>query len=506
MIPAPAMRLSHLLRGAGVRPRTASECDPIIRQVGLDSRSIGKDGLFCALKGLQSDGERFVDQAVRQGAAAVLAGSPRPLDLDPSVAWVEVEDPRMQVAPLSRELYGRPDEALKLVGITGTNGKTTTAYMVDAIVRAAGLNSGRIGTIDYAWNDLVRPAPHTTPEGPDLFRLLAEMKDAGVAWVAMEVSSHALSMGRVRSARFDVAAFLNLRRDHLDFHQDVDSYLEAKTILFRSLHTDDTAILNADDPASDAVADQTRARVLTFGRSPAADIRIRSDSSTVSGSRAILVTPWGELPVYTPLAGPFNLENAAAAAACTLAGGLDCDAVRQGIETLLAVPGRMERVDGGGEFAVFVDYAHTDDALAALLAAARNLASGRVLVVFGCGGDRDRGKRTAMGATAARMADLLFPTSDNPRSESPESILAEVEEGIGTVPGGPTRSFRSLDREEAIRLAVASARPGDVLVIAGKGHETTQAGGGRNLPFDDREVARRVLCAARRTGRDHAEA
>ncbi len=505
-MPAPAMRLSHLLRGAGVQPLTPPESDPVIRQIGLDSRAVKRGGLFCALKGLQSDGELFVHQAVQQGAAAVLAGSTRPADLDRSVAWLQVPNPRMQVAPLSRELYGRPDEALKLVGITGTNGKTTTTYMVDAIVRSAGLKSGRIGTIDYAWNGRQRPAPHTTPEGPDLFALFAEMRDAGVAWITMEVSSHALSMGRVRSARFDVAAFLNLRRDHLDFHRDMDSYLDAKSLLFQSLGPDDTAILNADDPAVTAVARKTGAKVLTFGRNRLADVQIRSDSSTVSGSRAVLATPWGELQVYTPLAGPFNLENAAAAAACSLAGGLSCDAVRQGIATLSAVPGRMERVDGGGEFAVFVDYAHTDDALSALLAAARNLATGRVLVVFGCGGDRDRGKRTAMGATAARMADLLFPTSDNPRNEAPEAILAEVEEGIGTVPGGLTRSFMSVDREEAIRLAIAAARPGDVLVIAGKGHETTQSAGGRILQFDDRDVARRILDEARHTGRDHAEA
>ena len=503
---APAMRLSHLLQAAGVEPRTAPGSDPVIRQVGLDSRTLGPGSLFCALPGLNQDGERFVEQAVRQGATAVLAGSPRPAGLDPAIAWLETDDPRMQVAPLSRELHGRPDETMQLVGITGTNGKTTTAYMVDAIVRAAGLKSGRIGTIDYSWNEMHRPAPHTTPEGPELFAMLAEMRDADVSWVAMEVSSHALSMGRVRSARFDVAAFLNLRRDHLDFHQDVGSYLNAKMILFRSLDADDTAILNADDPASTVVADQTGAKVLTFGRSPAADIRIRSDSSTVSGSRATFDTPWGAIEVYTPLAGPFNLENAAAAAGCALAGGLCADAVRQGIESLIAVPGRMERVDGGGEIAVFVDYAHTEDALSALLAAARNLADRRVLIVFGCGGDRDRGKRAAMGATAARMADLLFPTSDNPRSEDPEAILAEVEAGISTVPGGPTRSFRSVDREEAIRLAVAAARPGDVLVIAGKGHETTQAAGGRTEPFDDRKIARRMLRESCRTGRDHAEA
>ena len=506
MKPAPAMRLSNLLRGAGVQPRTPPDPDPVIRQVGLDSRTMERDSLFCALKGLQTDGESFVDLAVQRGATAVLAGSPRPAGLDPAVAWLQVDDPRMQVAPLSRELYGRPDEAVKLVGITGTNGKTTTAWMVDSIVQAADLSSGRIGTIDYAWNDRCRPASRTTPDGPDLFALLAEMRDSGVDWIAMEISSHALSLGRVRSARFDVAAFLNLRRDHLDFHQNLESYLEAKSLLFRSLAPDNVAVVNGDDPAAAAVAECTAARVLTFGRGSGADIRIRTDSSTVSGSRAMLATPWGELPVYTPLAGPFNLENAAAAAACTLAGGLDGDAVVKGIEALSAVPGRMERVDGGGEFAVFVDYAHTDDALSALLATARNLAAGRVLVVFGCGGDRDREKRSAMGATAARLADLLFPTSDNPRSEEPEAILEQVEEGIGAIPGGLTRSFRYVDREEAIRMAVASAKPGDVLVIAGKGHETTQTGGGRTLPFDDREVARRILADAGRRGRDHAKA
>jgi UDP-N-acetylmuramoyl-L-alanyl-D-glutamate--2,6-diaminopimelate ligase len=266
------------------------------------------------------------------------------------------------------------------------------------------------------------------------------------------------------------------------------------------------AVLNRDDPASAAISEGTGAQVLTFGRDSGADIQIRNDSSTVSGSRAMLVTPWGELKVHTPLAGRFNLENVAAASTCCLAGGLDGDAVVHGIEALSSVPGRMERVDGGGEFAVFVDYAHTDDALEALLTAARNLTVSRVLIVFGCGGDRDRGKRSAMGATAARMADLLFPTSDNPRNEEPEAILEQVEEGIGTVPGGLTRSFRCVDREEAIRMAIASARPGDVLVIAGKGHETTQTGGGRTVPFDDRKIVRRILADSGRRGRDHANA
>jgi UDP-N-acetylmuramoyl-L-alanyl-D-glutamate--2,6-diaminopimelate ligase len=489
----PAIRLSALLRGAGVTPVSATEFDPLIRHVTLDSRTVGKNSLFCALKGLKSDGENYISEAAAQGAVAVMAATPRPERLDPLVTWLQVESPRMQVAPIARELHGRPDESVKLVGITGTNGKTTTTYMLDSIVRSAGFSSGRLGTVEYAWQDQTRPAPRTTPEGPELFALLAEMRDAGVQWVAMEVSSHALSLGRVRSASFDLAVLLNLRRDHLDFHENIDDYLNAKAILFEALSPDAIAVLNADDPSCSTLAARTCGSVLTFGRSATADVRIDSEVTTVSGSRCVLHTDWGQVEIKTSLAGPFNLENVAAAAACALAGGLSTSAVATGIEALTSVPGRMESVSTGLPFTVFVDYAHTDDALEALLEAARAINPNRILVVFGCGGNRDSGKRFDMGATAARLADLLFPTSDNPRDEDPAEILHQIQEGIASVPGAPTRTTVCTDREKAIQAALGTAVENDLVVIAGKGHETTQTVDGATRPFDDREVVRRLL-------------
>ena len=454
MTAEPAIQLSALLGGAGVTPLAAPPCDPLIRQVTLDSRTAGKDSLFCALQGAQAASEKFAAQAAAQGAVAVMAATPRPASFDVHVAWLQVENPRMQVAPLSRELHGRPDEAMILVGITGTNGKTTTTYMLDSIVRSAGLSSGRLGTVEYAWNDQTRPALRTTPEGPELFALLAEMRDAGVQWVAMEVSSHALRLGRVNTASFDLAAFLNLRRDHLDFHSSLDDYFDAKAILFESLPADAVAVLNADDPSCSTLTGRTRGSIVTFGRSATADVRIVDEVTSVSGSRCVLETGWGQVGIETSLAGSFNLENIAAAAACALAGGLPPEAVTAGIGALAAVPGRMESVATGHSFAVFVDYAHTEDALSALLQAARSITYNRILVVFGCGGNRDSGKRFGMGATAAGLADVLFPTSDNSRDEDPAGILRQIHEGIESVQGATARTTVIADREEAIRAAL----------------------------------------------------
>jgi len=490
---APAILLSDLLRGAGVTPVSSPVPDPMVGHITLDSREAKPGSLFCAVRGLRTDGERFIGQAIERGTVAVLAGSPRPDRIADSVAWVQAIDPRMQVGPIARELYGRPDEGMTLAGFTGTNGKTTAACMLDSIVRSTGLASGRIGTVEYAWNGQVRPAPRTTPEAPELFSLLSEMRAADVRWVAMEVSSHGLSLGRVRSASFDVAAFLNLRRDHLDFHRTMEAYLDAKAILFESLSAGATAILNADDPSWSSLAGRTACPVLTFGRSAGSDIRIVSDESSVSGSRCLLETSWGEIPVRTRLAGAFNLENAAAAAACALAGGLAPEAVTDGIQRLRSVPGRMEPIPTGLPFSVFVDYAHTADALQALLQAAGKLGGGRILLVFGCGGDRDRGKRAAMGAAAAAGADRLFPTSDNPRGEDPLAILRQVQAGIDSVEGGSDRTLAIPGRKEAIQAALAAAGTGDVVLIAGKGHETTQTIGEKAVPFDDRKVAREIL-------------
>ncbi len=495
---APGVRLSTLLSGAGVRPLDAPGVDPLIEGVCLDSRRVRPGDLFFALAGLHTDGVRFVPQAVENGARGVVAGCPRPAGLDATVAWVRVEEPRRVAGPVSRECYGRPDEAVTLVGITGTNGKTTVAYLVESIAAAAGLAAGRIGTVGHAFGGVEREAPRTTPEAPDLFRLLAEMRDGAVALVAMEVSSHALELYRVEGARFTVAAFLNLSRDHLDFHKTEQRYFEAKARLFTMLGPRQNAVLPADDPRGDVLAGRTRARVLRFGRSPRADVRLRDERLGLDGSAAVLEIGGRPLEVRTPLAGRFNLDNVAAAAACAHASGLPDEAIAAGVAALRSVPGRMERIDRGQPFAAFVDYAHTPAALAGLLATLRELTPGRVIVVFGCGGERDRGKRPVMGRIAAEGADVVFLTSDNPRGEDPRRILREIEAGLPDDPGARTRQRTIADRAAAVEAAVAAAEPGDALVVAGKGHETTQTIGDRVARLDDREL---VGAALERFGR-----
>lgn len=487
-----ARPLATLLSRAGVVPLTAVPAHLAVGGVRVDSRAVKPGDLFCALRGAADDGARYAHDAVANGAVAILADAPAPVPA-PAVPWVQVGEARLAMGLLAREWFDRPDEAMTLVGITGTKGKTTVAYLVESIVRAAGRSAGRIGTVGYAYGGLETEAARTTPEATDLYTLLAAMRDAGTEIVAMEVSSHALSLHRVAGARFPVAAFLNLGRDHLEFHGGSDAYFEAKASLFDRLSPGDTAILPADDPHGASLAARTRARTLVFGHGPAADVRIESERFDVTGSTARLATPSGTIEMKTALPGRFNVVNAAAAAACGIALGCDPAAIAAGIERLAHVPGRLEPVSAGQPFAVFVDYAHTEESLVAVLDAVRALAEGRLTVVFGCGGDRDRGKRFAMGRAAALHADRVVATSDNPRSEDPKAILREVEAGIVSVHGAADRAAILPDRAFAIRLALSEARAGDAVVIAGKGHETTQTVGLCVTPFDDRVVARAVL-------------
>jgi len=502
---AATRRLSEILSAAGVTSAEPIGGDPRISGVRLDSRRVLPGDLFCAVRGERVDGAAFVPQAIADGAVAILAASARPAGIDARVAWVRVDAPREAVGPLAREIFGRPDLAMMLVGITGTNGKTTVAWMVESIARAAGRRAARIGTIDAAWNDVVRPAERTTPEAPDLYALLAEMRDAGTEIVAMEVSSHALALGRVGGMRFGVAAFLNLGRDHLDFHGDLSGYFEAKATLFDHLAPDAVAVL-PDDDLGRALRARTQATVRTFGRTDAADVRISEESVGVAGSRATLRTPEGAVRIRTALTGRFQLDNAAAAAACALAAGLSPDAVERGIDALVRVPGRTERIDRGQPFSAWVDYAHTEQALAGVLGAAREVASGRVVVVFGCGGDRDRGKRAPMGAAAARGADIVVLTSDNPRSEDPRAILREIETGARAVARADVEVIVEPDRRVAIRTALARAGRGDVVVVAGKGHETGQTGTAGTVPFDDRDEVAAALAILGFVGERRADA
>jgi UDP-N-acetylmuramoyl-L-alanyl-D-glutamate--2,6-diaminopimelate ligase len=497
-------RLSRLLREAEISPLAEIGPDPEISGASMDSRRVAPGDLFLSIRGFRADGDTFVPEALRRGARAVVSASPRPAGLDATVAWVRVEQPRRAAGLLAREVHGRPDQFLTLVGITGTNGKTTVAHLLQSIADAAGLKAGRIGTVGHAFAGMERISDRTTPEAPDLYRLLAEMRDEAIDLVAMEVSSHALALGRVQGARFATALFLNISRDHLDFHATEEDYFSAKAKLFESLPADRIAILPADLPCGERMSRRTAARVMTFGRSPEATVRLREERCGIDGSSAILDTPSGALPVRTFLPGRFNLDNVAAAAACAIALRLPAESISAGVLALQAVPGRLERIDHGQPFAVLVDYAHTESALRELLSWVHQAGSGKVRLVFGCGGDRDRGKRFGMGRIAAEALCEIYLTSDNPRSEDPQAIIDDVAKGIGSVPGGYDRLRSIIDRAEAINSAIRDAGPGDVVLLAGKGHETTQTIGDRIEPFDDRMVAGGALENLGWTGRRDA--
>ena len=477
------MRLSELLQGCGLAPTCGGgEDDPEIRGVAHDSRTVEEGDLFMALVGQRFDGRTFVPAALKRGAAAVAGPLPaggRPAGL--AVPWVELDDPRALLGPLAVRAYGEPQRELVLAGVTGTNGKSTTATLLTALLEAAGKPAGFIGTLGYRFGGRTFPGGRTTPEASDLFRTLRRMREAGAAAVAMEISSHALEMGRVNGLELDVALFTNLSRDHLDFHPDMESYFQAKRRLFDLLKPGARAVVNLDDPWGRRLAAE-RPEALTFGADGA--VTVEDVTLDARGIRGAIRTPRGEIRFTTRLLGRYNLSNLLAAVAGAEDLGLPHDAIAQALAAERPVPGRMEPVDRGQPFAVFVDYAHTDAALAAALGSAREMVGiEKVAVVFGCGGDRDPGKRPIMGKVAGELADLPIATSDNPRSEDPLAILAAVEEGLRA--SGNT-DFRLVpDRREAIRQALAAAGPGWAVLVAGKGHENEQIVGDRKIPFSD---------------------
>jgi UDP-N-acetylmuramoyl-L-alanyl-D-glutamate--2,6-diaminopimelate ligase len=482
------MKLQDLLaRLPGAELRGDPETN--VTEVAHDSRRTAPGALFVAIRGQAIDGNQFVDAARRKGALAVCSEQePRG-----EGAWIRVADAREALATLSAAVLGDPAEALELVGVTGTNGKTTTAYLVDAAVRAAGEACGLLGTVEYRVGNRVAEAVRTTPESSDLQALFREMKDAGCRRAVLEVSSHSLALKRVHGLRFRVAAFTNLTRDHLDFHGDMDGYFAAKRLLFASfLRTDGHAILNLDDDRAPELRQASRGSVWTYSLSqPAADLYAEDVRLSLDGSRFRARTPLGPLEVETPLLGLFNVQNVLAALGSALALGLAPDAVLRGIAGLRGVPGRMERIAAGQDFTVLVDYAHTDDALKNLLETVRGLRPRRVVTLFGCGGERDRTKRPLMGTVAARLSDVVVLTSDNPRSEPPEAIIDEIRRGIPAARAADTIVLP--DRREAITRALELGGDGVVVVIAGKGHETTQVLRDRTIPFDDRQVVRDTL-------------
>jgi len=466
--------------------------DSAVVGLSCDSRTTRPGELFLAAEGSRVDGLAHVEQALAAGASAVLA-SRRPA-LPAHVGFVGVPDVGLAKAVLADTFYGHPSRRLKVVGITGTNGKTTTSFLLRSMLRMEGIDTGLVGTLG-AWvgaDEHVELA-NTTPDAILLQQLLARMVDRNLGAVVMEVSSHSLVQRRVWGIDFDVGVFTNLSQDHLDYHVDMASYGDAKAMLFEALAPEAVAVLNADDPFSEELARRTRASVMRYGFHGAVHARGEVSRSDAEGSafRLVAAARGLTIPLETRLVGRHNVANALAAASAALALGVAPAAVRTGLTALTAVPGRLQPIECGQDFRVLVDYAHTPDALEKVLSQLRPLTRGRLAVVFGCGGDRDRGKRPLMGAVAARLADDVYVTSDNPRSEDPASIVQEILRGIG--PDVRCRLVEEVDRREAIRQACRAARGGDIVLVAGKGHETTQTLGEQVLPFDDCAVTREVL-------------
>ena len=471
--------------------------DPEVQVADLayDSREVRPGDLFVCVEGFCSDGHDFAADAVRRGAVALVVERD-PEGVGAEVPRLRVPDSRRALAILAAEMMGHPASRLLTVGITGTNGKTTTSYLVEAVLRARGLTPGLLGTIEARVGGTVRRLANTTPESLDLHRYFSEMERSGQDSVVMEVSSHALALDRTYGIPYDLAVFTNLTQDHLDFHETMENYFQAKLRLFHKLGTcrrrpcTPYAIVNLDDPYGERVLQHLRVPFVTYGTRPEAHVRAQDVEAGPEGLSYTLVTPLGERRVNLQLSGLFNLHNSLAAISVGLALRISLERVVAAVESVRAVPGRFQLVREGQDFTVVVDYAHTPDGLESLLKSARDITSGRLVAVFGCGGDRDRTKRPLMGRLGATLADQVILTSDNPRTEDPDAILAQVLEGARE---GTARVEVVSDRAEAIRAAVAGARTGDTVVIAGKGHETYQIFRDRTVHFDDVETAIEAL-------------
>lgn len=501
------MQLEHLVQDLTI-VQLHGELQREVRGVAYHSGQVAEGSLFVAIKGTQSNGHDFIGQAIERGAHSLVVE--KPLDPVPGVTTIEVPNTRTALARISNRFCGFPSHGLTVIGITGTNGKTTTAYLLESILEACELQVGVIGTVNIRYPGHVRSAPVTTPESLDLQQNLREMLDAGVTHVVMEVSSHGLDMHRVDGTRFAVGLFTNLSQDHLDYHGSMEKYFGAKSRLFSQILQQNgdaqaLAVINIDDVWGRQLCSQIDGPLLRFGM--AADAQIRADKVQCdsSGIQAQLHTPVGLVEVHSSLLGRLNLYNLLAATSVAVGLGLSLEAISRGEQSLARVPGRLEVVPNDMGFQVLVDYAHTPDALEKALDSLRELQFRKIICVFGCGGDRDRGKRPLMGEAAAQRADLVVITSDNPRSEVPETIMADIEAGVRGQ-GLPLLSSLAecrnnchrgytlvVDRSEAIRQAIDCAGDGDVVYIGGKGHENYQILGDKRIDFDDRIVATEAL-------------
>ncbi|MCG3176293.1 MAG: UDP-N-acetylmuramoyl-L-alanyl-D-glutamate--2,6-diaminopimelate ligase [Candidatus Omnitrophica bacterium] len=484
------MRLRQLLRE--VYPDSAATVSADAELMGLcvDSRNVRAGDLFLALRGTQLDGRRFIEEAVRQGAAAV--ASDEAPSMDPGVPVFILPEGRISAAKIASAFYGRPAERLRCIGVTGTNGKTTSSYLIEHLLASLGRAPGLLGTILRRFAGIEEESAETTPGPVDLHRTLRRMVDAGCDHAVMEVSSHALDQRRVEGIPYTAALFTNLTQDHLDYHGSMDAYFAAKARLFEGLSDRAVAVLNADDPASRRLAALTKARLVTYGTSAGADVRVLADRWDGRRTHLEIDLNGRKIRARSPLIGRHNIANALGALGVLTALGEDVERCAEALENFPGVPGRLETVERGQGFPVFVDFAHTPDGLENVLSALKPYVAlnGRLIVVFGCGGDRDRTKRPKMGAIAARLADKVFITSDNPRSEDPSVIASEIRAGL---PRGFKGAVTVLDRPRAVREALLSARPGDIVLLAGKGHERYQIIAGTKHPYSDRRTAEKVL-------------
>ncbi len=483
------MRLSDLLRSVEYKSDSIFSGETEISGITCDSKAVKEGSLFVAVPGTKTDGHNFVKEAIGRGALAVVIE--REIPLANGVARISVKDTRIALAGIANEFYGRPSERLRCVGVTGTNGKTTISYLIDNIVSAAGHKAAVIGTINYRIGQRVIPATNTTPGAADLYYFMGEMVKNSSEYLVMEVSSHALDQRRVEGINFKAAVFTNLTGDHLDYHKTLEDYFSAKAKLFEALASTSYGIINTDDEWGKKLLSRSKGQVMTYAVKCKADFSASDINLSLDGTRFIITAPDQKFRISSRLIGLHNVYNITASVATGVALGFSPQAIKTGVERVRAVPGRLEPIDCGQLFKVFVDYAHTDDALYNVLSALRQLISGRIIVVFGCGGDRDKTKRPRMGRVASELADLVIVTSDNPRSEDPGTIADQIVSGI------QNKNYAViLDRAKAIKEALAKAKEGDCVLIAGKGHEPYQVLKDTTIAFDDREVARKILCSA----------
>ncbi len=482
-------KMTKLLPGAH-GPVSPEYEDIEVTGVTHDSRRVKPGFAFVAIAGHQRDGAAFAEDALQRGAAAIVAE--RTLRLSRSTPQFVVPDARRALAALANSFFGRPSRRLQVVGVTGTNGKTTTTYMLRSILEASGARCGLLGTISYETGRRSVPASITTPESVDIQEYLAEMAAEGMDYAAMEVSSHSLCMRRVDFIQWSAAVFTNLTPEHMDYHRTISAYRDAKAQLFRMLGPAGYAVLNADDKSAEYMEEATFARVMKYGTQPGVDVRGEICQATLDGIEMTLESSAGRTEIRLPFIGAHNLHNALGAATAALALGLDLGCVRDGLQNAPPVPGRLEPVPCARGCKVLVDFAHTDQALRSVLESLRRLPHNRILVVFGAGGDRDRTKRPRMGRAVEEGADLAWVTSDNPRTEDPLNIIEEILSGVSS-----RRNLRvEPDRQAAITEAIRAAEPGDLVLIAGKGHECTQRFKDTVIPFDDREAVKKALADA----------